>query len=514
MTTNKRKRKRSRSPARRDTEIEFLEFQMERRSHLHTVLKLFSFFFITLGLGADFFFYLLRKWEKSEWQRFLAKNKELRVRPTWKKENERISDRMFYRLFRMKRPCFNALCDKIEEAVGREKFQSEAYLNELRSQGHTNKVARMYNNSIGTNGEYIPGEVKVAMTLRILAGASYLDMFLWFNVNADHVRAISRRVMREWICNDAVIPINFHEGVLQDPRAIARISREFGAKSNGVMDGCIGALDGWLVKIRCPRHDEVKNPGKYFSRKGFYAINVQVIVDRKKRVLWRYIGEKGSSHDSRVFNESGLGANLLEMATILFHKGLYIIGDSAYAIRSYLLTPYDNAKPGSAEDAFNFYLSSKRIYVECAFGEIDRRWGIFWRPLEGSLKGHQDTIDAALRLHNYIVDYREQERNGDNNDDYDDEDELNQASENFMRRNPLGLLGTNSEESVIVSGQNVENGGRRRGRPTTQVARCANSGRQIRKHLCDALRSRNLIRPVGRKYGKRDRHNRVTEQMV
>ena len=84
-----------------------------------------------------------------------------------------------------------------------------------------------------------------------------------------------------------------------------------------------------------------------------------------------------------------------------------------------------------------------------------------------------------------------------------------------MRRNPLGLLETNSEESVIVvSGQNVENGGRRRGRPSTQVARCANSGRQIHKHLCDALRRQNLIRPVGRKYGKRDRHNRVTEQMV
>ena len=91
---------------------------------------------------------------------------------------------------------------------------------------------------------------------------------------------------------------------------------------------------------------------------------------------------------------------------------------------------------------------------------------------------------------------------------------LRQYNKSILRRNPLGLLGTNSEESVIVSGQNVENGGRRRGRPTTQVARCANSGRQIRKHLCDALRSRNLIRPVGRKYGKRDRHNRVTEQMV
>ena len=101
--------------------------------------------------------------------------------------------------------------------------------------------------------------------------------------------------MRDWICHNKVIPINFHEGVLQDPMAIARISREFDEKSSGVMDGCLGALDGWLVKIRCSRYNEVANPGKYFSRKGFYALNVQVIVDWEKIVLWRLIGEKGSS---------------------------------------------------------------------------------------------------------------------------------------------------------------------------------------------------------------------------
>ena len=143
----------------------------------------------------------------------------------------------------MKRPCFNALRKNIEKAVGKNNFKSEAYLNELRSQGYMNKVARMYNNSIGTNGEYIPGKVKVAMTLRILAGASYLDTFLWFNVNADHVRFLSRMgIIRDWICHNKVIPINFHEGVLQYPRAIAWISTKFGKKLSGVMDGCLAHL--------------------------------------------------------------------------------------------------------------------------------------------------------------------------------------------------------------------------------------------------------------------------------
>ena len=91
----------------------------------------------------------------------------------------------------------------------------------------------------------------------------------------------------------------------------------------------------------------------------------------------------------------------------------------------------------------------RRIYVECAFGEIDRRWVFFWKPLEGSLKGHQYTIDAALRLHNFIVNYREEELNrGEDEDDYENEEEwLNQASDYFLRSNPLNLLGTTSEGS-------------------------------------------------------------------
>ena len=45
-----------------------------------------------------------------------------KLRTTWAKENERITDRMFYCLFRMQRPYFNASCSKIERAVGGKDF--------------------------------------------------------------------------------------------------------------------------------------------------------------------------------------------------------------------------------------------------------------------------------------------------------------------------------------------------------------------------------------------------------
>ena len=70
-----------------------------------------------------------------------------------------------------------------------------------------------------------------------------------------------------------------------------------------------GALDGWLVTIKCPslKHDGIVNSGGHFSRKGFHgALNVMVIMDKHKQVLWCYIGARVSEHDSSVFKSSKL----------------------------------------------------------------------------------------------------------------------------------------------------------------------------------------------------------------
>ena len=68
---------------------------------------------------------------------------------------------------------------------------------------------------------------------------------------------------------------------------MVRVSKGFSNRSNGVLKGDIGALDGCLVRIVKPgrRRDECQNPTTFFSRKGCYALNVQCIVDDKKRVL-------------------------------------------------------------------------------------------------------------------------------------------------------------------------------------------------------------------------------------
>ena len=91
----------------------------------------------------------------------------------------------------------------------------------------------------------------------------------------------------------------------------------------------------------------------------------------------------------------------------LFDLGFFVLGDSAYSIDSFLIPPYDNTSPKTPEDDFNFYHSSARITVECAFGEIDLRWGIFWRRLCVSLSSAAIIIEGAMHLHNFLVNYRE-----------------------------------------------------------------------------------------------------------
>ena len=88
----------------------------------------------------------------------------------------------------------------------------------------------------------------------------------------------------------------------------------------------------------------------FFSRKGFYALNVQCMVNREKKVLWAKCNNRGSSHDSSCFRDSYLYEILKCKSEELINKRQFILGDSAYAIESFMIPPYDQAGKDSPED--------------------------------------------------------------------------------------------------------------------------------------------------------------------
>jgi DDE superfamily endonuclease len=223
----------------------------------------------------------------------------------------------------------------------------------------------------------VTGEIKVAVAIRMLAGGSYLDIGPLFDVSIGHASLLHTV---EWILKILEFPL---AAFLRERKWVELRTRcdVFAEKSNGVLYGAFGALDGLAVRIRSPTLKEVSDPGKnYYCRKGFYALNVQAICDKTKRFLWCYPSNKGSTHDSVTFAASRLYDLLCEMAPELFELGFVIVGDTAYNLPSFLLTPYDSDDlkddPHHAKDAFNYSLSSCRIFIECAFGELVIRWGI------------------------------------------------------------------------------------------------------------------------------------------
>ena len=93
--------------------------------------------------------------------------------------------------------------------------------------------------------------------------------------------------------------------------------------------------------------------------------------------------------------------------------------------------------------------------MECLFGEIDGRWGIFWSPLQFSLEHNIQVIDAAFRLHNYIVDYNIAHGLHRNLqamiDQYDHEELLVFAMTNPDE--PIGPIGDNLNDDSAVLGR-------------------------------------------------------------
>ena len=93
---------------------------------------------------------------------------------------------------------------------------------------------------------------------------------------------------------------------LEDKEIMYRVSKGFSQRLHGVLIGAIGTIDGCLVKIIYPswRFDRGRNHIALLSRKSFYALNVQCVVDHDKKVLWASTYHKGRSHYSLALRDT------------------------------------------------------------------------------------------------------------------------------------------------------------------------------------------------------------------
>jgi len=210
---------------------------------------------------------------------------------------------------------------------------------------------------------------------------------------------------------------------------------------------------------------------------------------------------KGSSHDSSAFGNTKLFDLLKEQADNLRKEGLFLVGDSAYPIYSFLQVPYDQQEvendPVGAKDGCNYHLSADRIYIECAFGELVMRWGIFWRTLRFNLKKNGNIILAAMLLHNFIIESGWETDNVDEEQAYfrnftTESDSSAQLRLTSLTQEPPRALVTDNNEPKPV------------GRPTISESQMLAEGESLRNTLMLNLAKEKLTRPTesGMKYNE------------
>jgi hypothetical protein len=161
----------------------------------------------------------------------------------------------------------------------------------------------------------------------------------------------------------------------------------------------VGAIDGLFIKTRQPTVKDVGNVRTFYSghKRGF-GINMQGVCDASCRFVGFSCNTPGSTSDYVAFRH----ANFYGHWPKLPEPYMYL-GDCAYPLAPFCLTPYVGTVLPESEDVFNFYHSQLRITVERAFGIFVNVFGIFHAPLAFKIANCCDVVEACVRLHNLRI---------------------------------------------------------------------------------------------------------------
>ncbi|XP_053382450.1 putative nuclease HARBI1 [Mercenaria mercenaria] len=156
----------------------------------------------------------------------------------------------------------------------------------------------------------------------------------------------------------------------------------------------IGCIDGTHVKIISPGYPD---EAAFVNRKHQHSINVQATCDHKGMFTSINACWPGSCHDSHILRVSNVG-RYLEAHHQDPERG-YLLGDSGYPCRPFLLTPF--LQPGNeTEERYNRAHISTRNLVERTFGVWKRTFHVLHVEIRMKPQRVTRVTVACAVLHN------------------------------------------------------------------------------------------------------------------
>ncbi|XP_064464702.1 putative nuclease HARBI1 [Ornithodoros turicata] len=167
--------------------------------------------------------------------------------------------------------------------------------------------------------------------------------------------------------------------------------------------GCVGAIDGTQIAIMQPSLSDPRFvDGNYYCHKGYHSINVLMVCDALRRILFVNARFPGSCHDASVWG----ACNLHQAAATVFEDGEWLLGDSAYPLQPWLMTPVRS--PSTPEEQrFNSAHRRTRVRIEHCFGVLKMRFRCLqrYRTLHFAPNRCCKIINACAVLHNMCLVY-------------------------------------------------------------------------------------------------------------
>ncbi|MEX1351296.1 MAG: transposase family protein [Desulfobacterales bacterium] len=325
---------------------------------------------------------------------FRLRDDQPKVRAFWEDVAPTYYDKQFRRIFRVPRNVFGYIFDNIEHDL---------------------------------TAKYVAGrsavepDKKLAIFLKYVGGRQTIyDIGQTFGVT-DFSVIKSRREVSQAILD------NLLERTIKWPGAAEKrqIADNFNDMGGEHFPGIIGCLDGCHIPVSTP----LEFPDSYFNRKKFHSVVLQGTVKDDCSFIDVSIGCPGRFHDAKVLRNSDLWFTGYEKCSM----GRYhLVGDAAYPITRWLITPYRRVGQLRPEQAaFNGALSSRRQVVERGYGIMKQRFrrvklGIEMRNMEEICR----LILATCVLHNLCI-------WGDQHQEFDDEDDDEDFDANDVRLQPV-----------------------------------------------------------------------------
>ncbi|KAJ8917089.1 hypothetical protein NQ315_013008 [Exocentrus adspersus] len=176
-----------------------------------------------------------------------------------------------------------------------------------------------------------------------------------------------------------------------------RFHRKYG------MPGIIGCIDGTHVAIVPPRNDPEHPEHIYVNRKNYHSLNVQLVCDENMQILHVNARFPGSSHDSYIWRNSNIEPILRNMYDRGI-EGYFLLGDSGYPLRPWLLTPLAHPQ-NEEEERYNETHRSARSTIERCNGLLKMRFRCLskHRVLHYTPRKASRIINACIVLHNMCI---------------------------------------------------------------------------------------------------------------